>query len=107
MLAIKFQVINFRRVFQVLTNKTIYYVGFLEKNRDSFSQDLKKLIENSSNEFLRKIFERELKEEKTNKKTLSSQFRNSLDLLMRSLNVRHPYFIRCIKPNEHKKPKVC
>ncbi|KAI4464813.1 myosin vii xv [Holotrichia oblita] len=46
----------------------------------------------------------EFKDEVKGKKTLSSQFRFSLEALMRTLNACHPYFIRCIKPNENKRP---
>ncbi|KAI4464781.1 myosin vii xv [Holotrichia oblita] len=82
-----------------------YHVpDFLEKNRDSFSQDLKQLIQQSSNDYLKKIFDAEFKDEVKGKKTLSSQFRFSLEALMRTLNACHPYFIRCIKPNENKRP---
>lgn len=81
-------------------------LDFLEKNRDSFSQDLKQLIQQSSNDYLKKIFDAEFKEEVKGKKTLSSQFRFSLEALMRTLNACHPYFVRCIKPNENKRPLV-
>lgn len=38
--------------------------------------------------------------------TLAGQFKQSLDQLMRILTNCQPYFIRCIKPNEYKKPLV-
>ncbi|KAK4879221.1 hypothetical protein RN001_007367 [Aquatica leii] len=81
--------------------------GFLEKNRDTFSQDLTSLIQGSSNEFLKKIFENDVKSDYLKRTfTLSSQFRSSLDLLMKSLNSSYPYFVRCIKPNENKQAQV-
>lgn len=38
--------------------------------------------------------------------TLAGQFKQSLEQLMRILTHCQPYFIRCIKPNEYKKPLV-
>uniref|UniRef100_A0A1Q3FYL2 Putative myosin class v heavy chain n=1 Tax=Culex tarsalis TaxID=7177 RepID=A0A1Q3FYL2_CULTA len=88
---------------------TVFYNvnGFLEKNRDTFSSDLKELVTKSSNEFLVKLFESDDSLDTSKKSiTLSLQFRNSLEALMRTLSACHPYFIRCIKPNEFKKPKI-
>ncbi|XP_050087157.1 myosin-VIIa-like isoform X1 [Anopheles aquasalis] len=87
----------------------VYYrvEGFLEKNRDSFSPDLKELVTKSTNEFLLKLFNTDDSLDTSKRSvTLSLQFRNSLDSLMRTLSSCHPYFIRCIKPNDVKKPKM-
>uniref|UniRef100_A0A3B1KCJ7 Si:ch73-194h10.2 n=1 Tax=Astyanax mexicanus TaxID=7994 RepID=A0A3B1KCJ7_ASTMX len=96
--------------------------GFLEKNRDALSLDLILLVETSTNKLLKKIFHSELstndtkgrgnsKMQMTNdsKKrvlTLCGQFRLSLDALMKTLTACQPYFIRCIKPNDFKKPML-
>ncbi|XP_055836486.1 unconventional myosin-VIIa-like isoform X1 [Episyrphus balteatus] len=77
--------------------------GFLEKNRDSFSMDIREMVAKSTNKYLLKIFSSELHTDIMKKQTtLSVKFRNSLDALMKTLSSSHPFFIRCIKPNEYK-----
>ncbi|XP_070816887.1 unconventional myosin-VIIa [Chaetodon trifascialis] len=103
--------------------------GFLAKNRDTLSLDLILLVETSKNKLLRQVFHKELTsgniKSGTNPRmvinsassslrkgsdgqkripTLSGQFRQSLDSLMKTLSACQPYFIRCIKPNDFKKP---
>lgn len=87
---------------------SVYYNpnGFLEKNRDSFSLDLKELVLQSTNKFLMNLFSDESLSTTKKSVTLSLQFRNSLELLMKTLSVCHPFFVRCIKPNEVQKPNV-
>nr|XP_017212115.2 unconventional myosin-VIIb-like isoform X2 [Danio rerio] len=103
--------------------------GFLEKNRDALSSDIIQLIHTSSNKLLKQIFHSEIStiEGKTSinhtivtpksslrqtadtKKqvpTLTGQFRQSLDSLMKTLTACQPFFIRCIKPNDFKKPML-
>uniref|UniRef100_A0A7G3AQY5 Putative myosin class i heavy chain n=2 Tax=Lutzomyia longipalpis TaxID=7200 RepID=A0A7G3AQY5_LUTLO len=82
--------------------------GFLEKNRDSFSADLREMIDKSSNQFLYGLFNQPGEQSEATKRnvTLSSQFRISLDALMRTLIVCQPSFVRCIKPNELKKANL-
>lgn len=83
--------------------------GFLEKNRDTFSADLLGLIHMSHNKFLQQLFAEDIglgSETRKRTPTLSTQFKKSLDSLMRTLSSCQPFFIRCIKPNEFKKPMV-
>lgn len=83
------------------------FVGFLEKNRDTFGADLKELIAQSSNAFLLSLFEKNSALDSGKKTmTLSLQFKNSLDELMKTLTACNPYFVRCIKPNDHKKSNM-
>ncbi|XP_044016052.1 myosin-VIIa isoform X1 [Aphidius gifuensis] len=83
--------------------------SFLEKNRDTFSADLLQLIHISTNKFLKVCFIDDIgmgSETRKRAPTLSTQFKKSLDSLMRTLCNCQPFFIRCIKPNEYKKPMM-
>ncbi|XP_030294075.1 unconventional myosin-VIIa isoform X3 [Sparus aurata] len=97
--------------------------GFLEKNRDSLHTDIIQLVHSSKNKFIKQIFQADVamflcgyqqpstpapKGVETRKRspTLSSQFKRSLEMLMRTLSVCQPFFVRCIKPNELKKPMI-
>nr|CAB3264162.1 unconventional myosin-VIIa-like [Phallusia mammillata] len=82
--------------------------GFLERNRDTFHGDLISLIQSSKNKFLKLLFQNDMKGSLSRKRnhSLCEQFKKSLDLLMRTLSACQPFFVRCIKPNESKKPKV-
>ncbi|KAM4628965.1 unconventional myosin-VIIa [Polymixia lowei] len=111
----------------------VYYDsnGFLEKNRDALSSDLIHLVETSTSKLLKQAFRKELAssavqisanpkmtlttqrtsarqgtDAKKRVPTLSGQFRQSLDALMKTLTACQPYFIRCIKPNDFKKPML-
>ncbi|XP_073705873.1 unconventional myosin-VIIb [Garra rufa] len=112
---------------------TVYYdcEGFLEKNRDALSMDMLEVVQKSSNKLLKLIFEKEMNtnlaknNNKNNKivmtpksslrqindtrrqiSTLSGQFRQSLDSLMKALSLCQPFFIRCFKPNDKKMSMV-
>ena len=83
--------------------------GFLEKNRDTFSADLLQLVHVSKNKFLQTIFTGDLSmgsETRKRAPTLSSQFKKSLELLMTTLGQCNPFFVRCVKPNEYKRPMM-
>uniref|UniRef100_A0A4W4E2S9 Myosin VIIAb n=1 Tax=Electrophorus electricus TaxID=8005 RepID=A0A4W4E2S9_ELEEL len=83
--------------------------GFLEKNRDSLNSDIIQLVHSSRNKFIKLIFQADVAmgvETRKRSLTLSSQFKRSLELLMRTLGSCQPFFVRCIKPNEFKKPML-
>uniref|UniRef100_A0A672PTZ9 Unconventional myosin-VIIa-like n=1 Tax=Sinocyclocheilus grahami TaxID=75366 RepID=A0A672PTZ9_SINGR len=89
----------------------VYYEtrGFLEKNRDTLHGDIIQLVHSSKNKFIKQIFQADVAmgaETRKRSPTLSSQFKRSLELLMRTLSVCQPFFVRCIKPNEFKKPML-
>ncbi|KAK2154842.1 hypothetical protein LSH36_256g06087 [Paralvinella palmiformis] len=80
--------------------------GFLEKNRDTFSGDLLQVIQTSKFKFLTHLFKQDFlmgTETRKRSPTLGSQFKKSLELLMKTLSQCQPFFVRCIKPNEFKK----
>ena len=93
----------------LLNSVFIMRKGFMEKNRDTFSSDLMQLIHYTSNKFLKVLFIQDIEASADSRKkasTLSIQFKKSLESLMRTLSACQPFFVRCIKPNELKKPKV-
>ena len=98
---------------------------FLEKNRDTLSANVMQAVHSSKNKFLKEIFQvettptslgrgtiRHLGSDQAYKgldttkrlSTLGGQFKQSLEKLMKILGQCQPYFIRCIKPNDYKKP---
>lgn len=87
--------------------------GMLEKNRDTFRDDILNLMRESRLDFVYDLFEHVLSRNKQDtlksstkhrRPTVSSQFKDSLHSLMATLSTSNPYFIRCIKPNTHKMP---
>ncbi|XP_052263994.1 unconventional myosin-Va-like isoform X4 [Dreissena polymorpha] len=92
--------------------------GFLDKNRDAVSEEHVNIMKASEFELVGELFV-DLTEDtgkgrvqalqtgprgssKQMKKTVGSQFRESLTLLMETLNSTSPHYIRCIKPNDLK-----
>ena len=79
--------------------------GFLEKNIDIFYSDLSSLVQSSASELVATLFPVQTAEElKRRPTTLATQFKQALAHLVDSLMRAHPHYIRCIKPNEGKKP---
>ncbi|XP_026487516.2 myosin-VIIa-like [Vanessa tameamea] len=83
--------------------------GFLDKNRDMLTPDIKEMILDSNNSFLKNLFSAETVTAQSGSRkvvSLSHKFKTSLESLMKTLFACHPFFIRCIKPNELKKPRI-
>ncbi|WBW75450.1 myosin type V [Schizosaccharomyces osmophilus] len=91
--------------------------GFIEKNKDTISDELIDLFSESSVPFIKDLVQFRLqqtasqesgapsnKRSKTKPKsnTLGSMFKNSLISLMGTINETNAHYIRCIKPNEQK-----
>uniref|UniRef100_A0A803WF43 Myosin X n=1 Tax=Ficedula albicollis TaxID=59894 RepID=A0A803WF43_FICAL len=103
-------------VMAVTVLQVLYDVrGFLEKNRDTFRDDILNMLKDSRLDFIYDLFERvcsRCSEEtlkmgtQRRRPTVSSQFRDSLHSLMATLSTSNPFFIRCIKPNTEKAPNL-
>jgi myosin V len=91
--------------------------GFLEKNKDSLNGEIVSIFTNSKDSLLQVLFTPKVvaedtsetktgskKKKKTGAKTVSSQFRASLNELMKSIKATETHYIRCIKSNQQKIP---
>ncbi|XP_067874088.1 unconventional myosin-Vc isoform X2 [Heterodontus francisci] len=98
--------------------------GFLEKNRDTLYEELINVLKKSKLNLLAEYFQDNESStgslnanikvrparpgfksfNKQHRTTVGSKFRNSLHLLMETLNATTPHYVRCIKPNDSKLP---
>ncbi|XP_049416607.1 myosin-16-like [Epinephelus fuscoguttatus] len=87
--------------------------GWLEKNKDPLNETVVGLFQKSSLPLLAQLFKEEeaASGSKKQKKgssfqTVSNFYREQLNKLMSTLRSTAPHFVRCIVPNEYKKPGV-
>ncbi|XP_075237510.1 unconventional myosin ID [Lycorma delicatula] len=83
--------------------------GFLDKNKDTLFQDIKRLLYSSKNANISKMWPEGAKHiTQTTKRpfTAGTLFKNSMIALVKTLMSKEPFYVRCIKPNEDKSPSI-
>lgn len=84
--------------------------GFCERNRDEIAKDLLILIQTTTDPFLAQLFPDDPNPtdkhgRKKKQATAGGKIRSQANLLVDTLMKCQPHYIRCLKPNETKKPK--
>ncbi|KAM9851924.1 myosin IEb [Aulostomus maculatus] len=80
--------------------------GFCERNRDVLFNDIIELMQSSEFPFIRALFPENLDAEKRGRpSTASSKIKKQANNLVQTLMKCTPHYIRCIKPNETKRPR--
>uniref|UniRef100_A0A5F5PZ79 Myosin IE n=1 Tax=Equus caballus TaxID=9796 RepID=A0A5F5PZ79_HORSE len=80
--------------------------GFCERNRDVLFMDLIELMQSSELPFIKSLFPENLQADKKGRPTTAgSKIKKQANDLVNTLMKCTPHYIRCIKPNETKKPK--
>ncbi|KPJ07027.1 Myosin-IB [Papilio machaon] len=77
---------------------------FLEKNNDLLFRDMQALMARSDNTIVGTCFKDSKLMSKKRPETAITQFKNSLNDLIKILSSKEPSYIRCIKPNDFKMP---
>ncbi|KAG9345315.1 hypothetical protein JZ751_009861 [Albula glossodonta] len=80
--------------------------GFCERNRDVLFNDIIELMQSSEFSFIKDLFPENLEAEKRGRPTTAgSKIKKQANNLVQTLMKCTPHYIRCIKPNETKKPR--
>ncbi|KAJ3239347.1 Unconventional myosin-Ie [Chytriomyces hyalinus] len=80
--------------------------GFTEANKDTLFNDLIYLMQSSTNDFIRDLFPEVIdNSDKKRPTTVSHKIKNQSQELVDTLMRCTPAYVRCIKPNETKRPK--
>eukprot|EP00049_Salpingoeca_infusionum_P014803 m.281080 g.281080 ORF g.281080 m.281080 type:complete len:1009 (+) comp15751_c6_seq3:330-3356(+) len=82
--------------------------GFVDKNNDTLFQDLKRMLFECDNPYLKEMWPEgadAITEVHKRPYTAATGFKMSMTKLVDILTSKHPHYIRCIKPNADKAPK--
>ncbi|XP_078478421.1 unconventional myosin-Ie-like [Lampetra fluviatilis] len=80
--------------------------GFCERNRDVLFTDLIELMQSSEHSFIQALFPENIQSEKKGRPTtVASKIKKQANDLVNTLMKCTPHYIRCIKPNETKRPR--
>jgi myosin-1 len=86
-----------------------YFIdGFTDKNKDQLYNTLIECMQSSSKDFIRNCFPEDTKDQSASHKkptTACFKIKKSCQELVIALKKCQPHYIRCIKPNETKKPR--
>eukprot|EP00760_Papus_ankaliazontas_P027861 PhM_4_TR3456/c2_g1_i2/m.73570 len=87
-------------------NVTYEVPGWLEKNRDTLKDDMRKMINNSEDDLIKTFVAPPLTQEQKKGRalTVGGFFKTQVQALMEVINSTNPHWIRCIKPHPAKKP---
>ncbi|XP_029286156.1 unconventional myosin-If [Cottoperca gobio] len=98
---------NYGFVIHHYAGKVSYDIkGFCERNRDVLFPDLIELMQSSEYNFIHSLFPEKLNTDKKSRPTTaSSKIKKQANDLVKTLMKCTPHYIRCIKPNETKRPK--
>eukprot|EP01105_Mastigella_eilhardi_P025689 TRINITY_DN7065_c0_g1_i1.p1 TRINITY_DN7065_c0_g1~~TRINITY_DN7065_c0_g1_i1.p1 ORF type:complete len:1063 (+),score=234.56 TRINITY_DN7065_c0_g1_i1:40-3189(+) len=80
--------------------------GFMQKNTDSFFSDLSTAVQSSKDPLVAALFPQSQSKD-SNKRmptSIATQFKDALNALISTLMSCQPHYIRCIKPNDLKRP---
>ncbi|KAL4228653.1 Unconventional myosin-Ih [Mactra antiquata] len=82
--------------------------GFIDKNNDLLYRDLSQAMYACNHKLIRKLFPEGNPSQKSLKRppTAGSQFKVSVQALMKNLLSKNPNYIRCVKPNDDKSAGV-
>nr|CAD7586434.1 unnamed protein product [Timema genevievae] len=82
--------------------------GFVDKNNDILHRDLSQAMYRCRHPLLKVLFPEGNPKRSSLKRpaTTGTQFKISISALVRNLSCKHQHYIRCIKPNELKQPRI-